>query len=132
MCSKWCSKLPTCGSKAKFDRFPRQDEQLSHVYHDSLLRLCPWVSLVGNKDDNEYDGKCWSGLDRYLHHRQQRKLCYCFPDQHKQHTWEFWISLSVQRIKFWKANTVILMLYIKHSDTWLTVTALSRILSDFM
>ena len=106
-------------------------EMLSHVYHDSLLHLCPWFSLVRNRGKNEYDGKFWSVLDIYPYHQQQRKLYHFFPEQHKQCAWEVLISLPVRRIKFWK-RTQSLSCSKKKADPCLTITALSRILPDFM
>ena len=93
---EWVSEivsLSTCGIKAEFDRFFRQDEQLSHLYHDSLLHPCPLFSLVGSRGGNGMSGKYWSGLYRYLYHRQRRKLYHCFPGQHKQRAWEFFDKL---------------------------------------
>ena len=71
-----------------------------------------WFSLVRNRVENEYDWKYWLGLDRYLYHRQQRKLYHCFPSVHGN----FLISLPVQIMKFWKVSTAIARLYKKHSS----------------
>ena len=113
------SEPVTCGSKAEFDRFLCQDEQLSHVNHDSFLHSCTWFSLVGKGGENEYDGRYWSGLVRYPYHRQQRKLYHCFPRQHKQHAWKFFDQLPYAIAMFYKKTLRSLV----HNSSFITDSA---------
>ena len=79
-----------------------------------------WFSLVRNRVENEYDWKYWLGLDRYLYHRQQRKLYHCFPSVYRN----FLIIPPMQIMKFWKVNTVIGALFIfVDKCPWLTCHA---------
>ena len=74
----------------------------------------------------------WPGLNRYRIIGNNANCIIVFLANINSVHGNLLIGIRVQRIKFRKANTAIAMPYKKHSDPWLTITALSRILPDFM
>ena len=130
MISEWLknglmkSKPVNMCEQAEPDRFICQDEKQSHIYHDSLLYRCPWLCLGRNWGEKEKNGIYWSGLNICIIDNNANCIVAFLNNLDTMHV-NFLISLLLWRIQFWKVNKIIAMLYKKHSDPWLVITALS-------